>query len=370
MAAPAQPLLLVFDVHALVHRAYHAVDLLTVRRTGEVVNAVFGFTSTLLKTLNDFRPTYLAAANDLPGPTFRHESFDSYKANRVAAPDDLRSQFRRVRELLEAFCIPIYEEPGFEADDVIGALVGQAAAQQIPSIVVTGDNDALQLVGPYVRVLTPRRTMGDTILYDEAAVRERFGLEPAQLVDFKGLKGDPSDNIPGVPGIGEKTAIRLLQEFGSIDELYARLDEVKLPRLPRIQDLLREYEAQCRQSRDLARIETDLPVRLDLERSSVTQYDRARVVELFRELEFTSLLSRLPRALGADPETAAVPETSPDPEAAVADQPAQADQGSPVTQGSPRGEGVQLALFESGAHALPAVAAPAEEGYRIVRSEA
>ncbi len=219
MAAPGQPLLLVFDIHALVHRAYHAVPPLTVRRTGEVVNAVFGFASTLLKTIADYRPTHLAAADDLPGPTFRHESFDSYKANRVAAPDDLRAQFARVRELLQAFCIPIYDQPGYEADDVIGALVKQAAARQIPSIVVTGDNDALQLVGPYVRVLTPRRTFGDTILYDETAVRERFGLEPAQIVDLKGLKGDASDNIPGVPGIGEKTAVKLLQEFGTIDGL-------------------------------------------------------------------------------------------------------------------------------------------------------
>ncbi|HEX2172224.1 MAG TPA: DNA polymerase I, partial [Dehalococcoidia bacterium] len=158
MSDNQQPLLLVLDVHALVHRAYHAVPPLTVRRTGEVVNAVFGVASMLLKALADYQPSNLAAANDLPGPTFRHASFEDYKAHRPAAADDLRPQFVRVRQLLEAFCIPIYEQPGYEADDVIGTLATQATARALSTVIVTGDNDALQLVNPFVRVLTPRRT--------------------------------------------------------------------------------------------------------------------------------------------------------------------------------------------------------------------
>jgi len=280
-----------FDGNALVHRAFHALPPLTVSKTGEMVGAVYGFALMLLKTINKLKPTHYAIAFDKKAPTFRHQLFDQYKAQRPPTPEELVNQLGRVRQLVEAFHIPIFELDGYEADDVLGTLSHQASQQDIDTVIVTGDADAMQLVSPRVRVLTPRRAFGDTVLYDEAAVSQKYGIKPEQVADFKGLVGDPSDNIPGVSGIGEKTAVKLLQQFGSVDQIYAHIDEVTPLKL---QALLRKNEALARQSKELATIVTQTPVSLDLDDCQVSYYDRRQVTKLFRELEFFSLLPKLP----------------------------------------------------------------------------
>lgn len=288
--------LILIDGHSLAHRAFHAlpVDLSTSK--GELTNAVYGFASMLLTVLRDYKPDYIAVAFDV-GPSFRHEEFAEYKAQRPTTPDELSLQMERIRELVEAFCIPIYTAEGYEADDVLGTLARQAAEQGLDTLIVTGDRDALQLVGPHTRVLTSGRRFSDVVLYDEKAVRERFGLAPSQLVDFKALVGDKSDNIPGVPGVGEKTATRLLQQFGSLEGIYQNLEEISPAR---VREALATHRDDVFQYRHLVTIVRDAPVTLDLERCRAAQFDVERVKALFRELEFRSLLDRLP----ASPEEA------------------------------------------------------------------
>jgi DNA polymerase I len=294
-------LLVLFDGNAIVHRAFHAFGStryrqgrpLTVSKTGEVVSAVYGFAQMLLKVLNELKPTHYAIAFDKKGPTFRHKLFDDYKAHRPATPEELSGQFGRVKELVNAFRIPLFEMEGFEADDILGTLSRQAGEKGIDTVIITGDADTMQLVSPHVKVLYPKagRTFSDTTLFDAAAVREKYGVGPEHIADLKAMVGDPSDNIPGIAGIGDKTAVKLIQEFGSLEEIYKRLDEVEPPR---VRDKLRDNEAVARQSKELATIVTGMPLALDLEEYRVARYDRQKVAELFRELEFYTLLSKLP----------------------------------------------------------------------------
>ena len=287
--------LVLFDGNALVHRAYHAMKdsrpLTT--RSGEVVSGVYVFTLMLLKVLDDLKPTHYAIAFDTPAPTFRHEMFTEYKAHRPPTPDELIRQMGRVRHLVDAFHMPAYELDGYEADDVLGSLSRQASEQGIDTVIVTGDADAMQLVTERIKVLypRPRGTFSDTDLFDEAAVSEKYGVRPEHIPDYKALLGDPSDNIPGVRGIGKKTAAKLIQQFGGIDDIYTHIDEVTPPKT---QEILRENEATARQSRELATIVAETPVKLDLDECLTSNYDRSRVTDLFRELEFNSLMSKLP----------------------------------------------------------------------------
>lgn len=287
--------LVLIDGNALVHRAYHAIPPLTTKK-GEIVNAVYGFISILFKVLNDLKPDYVAATFDLAGPTFRHEEFDGYKAKRVKAPQELYDQLGRVKQVLGALNIPIYEKSGYEADDVIGALAKQANEnknEEVETIIVTGDLDTLQLINNKTKVYTLRKGIKDIILYDKQAVTDRFhGLGPGQMADYKGLKGDPSDNIPGVPGVGEKTAIELLKEYKTIENLYENLGV--LPQ--KIGDKLEENKDQAFFSKYLATIKTDVPVSLDLVKCVLHDYDKEKAGKLFEELEFFSLLKRLPGA--------------------------------------------------------------------------
>ncbi len=300
-----KPLLVLFDGNNIVHRAFHAFEAsrpLTVRKTGEIVSAVYVFALMLLKAINELKPTQCAIAFDKKGPTFRHKLFDQYKAHRPETPSELINQLGRVRQLVEAFNIPIFELDDYEADDVLGTLSRQASEQNIDTIIVSGDADAMQLVSPKVKVLypKPRGSFSNTDLYDEAAVNQKYGVKPEQIADFKGLVGDKSDNIPGVPKIGPVTATKLLNQFGSIDLIYAHIDEVTPPKL---QALLRENETLARQSKELATIVTQTPVTLNLDDCQISQYDRQQVIELFRELEFFSLLDKLPEAEEEIPET-------------------------------------------------------------------
>jgi DNA polymerase-1 len=292
VAKEEKPLLLLFDGNALVHRAFHALPPLTQHKTGELVNAVYGFASTLLKVFADLKPTHWAIAFDRPTPTFRHEMFAEYKAQRPATPEELKSQIKKVHQLVEAFHIPVFEIDGFEADDVLGTLSRQADEQGIETIIVTGDNDMLQAVLPRVKTLAPRRSFTDTVLYDEKAVEEKYGIKPEQLADLKALAGDASDNIPGLPGVGEKTATKLLQQYGSLQAIYDHISDVAPSKL---QDTLREYHNQAFRSKELSTIVKNVPIKLDLRNCQVSHYDRDEVARLFQELEFIKLLPRLPQ---------------------------------------------------------------------------
>jgi len=300
------PLLVVLDSHGIIYRSYFALkDVLQVRKTGESTAAVFGYANSLLHVLDELRPSYVIAAWDGPTPTFRHESDKTYKATRAPMPDDLRPQIGRVRQMLDAFRIPVVEAPGFEADDVVGTLANQAVAAGLNVMIVTLDNDLLQLVRPGVRAYMYRPYQRDYILYDERAVQDRFGFEPIHIIDYKALVGDTSDNIPGVKGIGEKGAVALIQQYGTVDVMLEHIDEITPPRTKKA---LEEGRDSAEHSRDLATIVQDVPgVTLDLEAASIHDYDREAVLDLFRELEFRSLVSRLPEHV-TDQEIAAVRE--------------------------------------------------------------
>jgi DNA polymerase-1 len=286
--------LMLLDSNGLIYRGYHALPPLTTSK-GELVNAVFGFCSILLRGIQDLQPEYVAACFDLPGPTFRHEQYAGYKATRAAMPDDLRSQFPKVREVVAALRVPVYEMAGYEADDVIGTITRDLDRRGIDTTVVTGDLDMLQIVTEHTRLMTTRQGVDSTVYYDPARIWERFELRPDQMIDYKALKGDPTDNIPGVSGVGEKTAAKLVGQFGSVDGLYARIDEVKPDKL---REKLIEAREQVFTSRELSRIICDLPISLDLEAARLSDYDRAEVVRLFREFEFRTLIDRLPPLTG------------------------------------------------------------------------
>ena len=281
--------LVLLDAHALIHRAYHAIPPTLTSPSGEPTNATYGFASTLLRVLAEEKPDYIAAAFDV-GRSFRHDQFAEYKATRPALADDLGHQIKRSRQVAEAFGLPTFGVERYEADDLLGTLAKQASAQGVETVIVTGDTDTFQLIGPHVSVLTFSRQFGDLIRYDLAAIKERYDLEPTQLIDFKALKGDPSDNIPGIAGVGDKTATKLVQTFGSIEGIYEHLDEVE----KRTREKLSAAQEQARRGKQLVTIITDAPIKLDLELCRVTQYDRERVVALFRELGFRSLVDRLP----------------------------------------------------------------------------
>jgi len=317
---PKQEKLMLIDGNALVHRAYHALPPLT-GPSGEPTNATFGFTSMLLKALNEHKPTHVVVAFDV-GRTFRHDQYADYKANRAKMDEELAVQFESVRRVIDAFGIARCGVPGYEADDVLGSLARQAHERGMETLIVTGDSDTLQLVRPDVRVLTPGRTFAETRLYDVKAVEEKYGLRPEQLIDYKALVGDSSDNVPGVPGIGAKTATQLLQQFGSIEGIYEHLDEVANPR---IRKALAENRGQVLESKRLVTIVTDVEVPVDLEKARLA-YRREDVLQVFRALGFRSLVDRLPAgqaqggsgaqlALFGQPEAAEVGAGSPRPEA-------------------------------------------------------
>jgi len=301
--AQNKPLLVLFDGNALIHRAFHALPPLAVTRTGEPTGAVSGFATMVLKVLSELKPTHCAVAFDHPSPTFRHKEFAAYKAQRKEAPEDLKRQFKRVHQLVDAFNIASFEAEGYEADDILGTLARQASEEGIDTIIVTGDMDTLQLVEPRVKVMTPKpgKPFSDTVLYDEGKVQERYGLTPKQIADLKGLQGDASDNIPGVPGVGEKTAVKLLQQFQTIDGIYQHIDEVQPAKA---HSALAQNEEAARQSKRLATIVTDIPIDLDLPHCAVGGFDRNRVVDLFRELEFNRLMGRLDELGSAGCDTA------------------------------------------------------------------
>lgn len=280
---------MLLDSYGLVYRAFFALPLLT-KADGAPINAAYGFTMMLTKLLAEEKPTHVIAAFDKGLPKARIALYPEYKAQREATPDDLRPQFALVRHILATFDIPIVEVDGEEADDVIATLARQAEEARGRVEVVTGDLDLLQIVDTYTTVLTTRRGITELGRYDVAAVRERFELDPKQLPDYRGLKGDPSDNLPGIPGVGEKTAIKLIKAAGSLDALLA---DPTLAGTPKLEKLVREFGAQARVCRDVSTIGRHLPISLDWERAAYTPPASEALYALYRELDFKSLLAKL-----------------------------------------------------------------------------
>ncbi|HLL50161.1 MAG TPA: 5'-3' exonuclease H3TH domain-containing protein, partial [Thermomicrobiales bacterium] len=287
-----RPTLLLVDGYGLIFRAYYAIKNEISTSKGEVVNAVFGFASMLLDVLRRESPEHAIIAME-GGPTFRDEEYAEYKANRGAMPDDLRPQVERVRQLIDALNIPIEERPGYEADDVIGSLSWVCGDRgDVRVIIVTGDSDLLQLVDENTTVVLPgAQRFGELRYFDPAAVHTRYGFGPEHVADYKALVGDTSDNIPGVSGIGEKTAKALIAQYGDVESIIAHLDEITPPRA---RNALAAGVDEARRSKRLTTIVRDLPIEIDLDRSHVGNYDREAIIELFRELEFRTLATRLP----------------------------------------------------------------------------
>ncbi len=283
------------DGNSLLYRAFFAMPHFSTLEN-QPTNAVYGFTMMLLKLVQDEKPDVLLVAFDAPAKTFRHDAFDGYKAHRKPTPDDLRSQGPLAREVVDAFSIPILEVPGFEADDLVGTLACKAKAEGYDVLIVTGDLDTLQLVDDHVKVLTTIKGVSETVIYDEQAVVARYGLKPSQMIDYKALKGDPSDNIPGVPGIGDKSAVKLIQEYGSLDNILAHLEEITDSRA---QKAIKSAPEMAEQSRHLATIVTDVPVEIDLKGCEYRKPDYDRLRDLFKRLGVQNAAEKVARRVGA-----------------------------------------------------------------------
>ncbi|MFH0932303.1 MAG: DNA polymerase [bacterium] len=291
--------LLVIDGNAIVHRAYHALPPMQTK-TGEMTNAAYGFCLMFLKVLNEIKPDYVIACFDVKGPTFRHEQFKEYKAKRVKAPDELYNQIDIVKDVLSAFSVPIFEKQGYEADDLIATVCYLIQKKQIspkPEIVIlSGDMDNLQLVSETVKVYTMRKGLKDVVLYGIGEVKERYdGLLPSQVVDYKALRGDQSDNIPGITGIGEKTAIQILKDFKSLENLYKEVGAKSklLQKLkPNLLQKIIDYKDQAFVSQKLAQMDSNAPIDFNLKEIEFKGYDKEKVKAIFQRLEFFSLIEK------------------------------------------------------------------------------
>ncbi len=288
--------LVLVDGNALLHRAYHATPPFTTSK-GELVNAVYGFSSMVLKVIDELKPDYLAVTWDEKGPTFRHQAYTQYKATRGPADEALSGQYKRVHEVVKAFNIPEFKLAGFEADDLIGTLAVQATKlpttnYKLQTIIVTGDRDIMQLINERIKVFMPKKTLSDVGLYGEEEFVAKYGFMPSQLVDYKALAGDQSDNIPGVAGIGDVSATKLIHQFGPIEEIYKVENLKTLPE--RMQTLLSEGAESAVMSKKLATLDLKAPIKLDFAACVVHDFDKDKVVKLFEELEFKSLIARIP----------------------------------------------------------------------------
>lgn len=348
--------LVLIDGNAIVHRAYHSIPKNFTNRKGEKTNAVYGFAMTLIKVLEDLKPEYLAASFDLAGPTFRHEEYKEYKATRVKADQELYDQIPRVKELLQKMQVPIYEKQGFEADDVIGTIVekvntstdlfhrlSQTEENQSKSVkgisggdliiyIVSGDKDIFQLVNGNVKVYNLRKGLSQTAIVDSKKIEEEYDLQPEDFIDLKALAGDASDNIPGVPGIGPKTATQLLQEYDTLGKLYETIEDTRdkmqdtnkfqitnsklqtnsksqIKNIkPRILNLLIENKEQAFLSQKLATIKRDVPIDFYLEDCVWGEYDRDKLRDLFEELGFQSLIRRYSNSKAKEPKNSSTKE--------------------------------------------------------------
>lgn len=289
------PKLIIIDGNALIHRSFHALPLTMQNKAGLKTNAVYGFTTFLLKAIEEFKPDYAILTLDRKAPTFRHIEYKEYKATRTKAPDELYDQIPLVREVAEAFGLPIFELDGFEADDLIGTICNKVD-KKIEKIIITGDMDTLQLVNEHTKVYTMSRGLSDSVVYGPEQVIARYHFPPEGLIDYKGLRGDPSDNIPGVRGVGEKTGTDLISNYQNLENIYQALDNDILPVTPRIKELLLIGRESAFMSRDLATINLEAPIDIDLEKATFKISDREKIMQLFSKLDFRSLINRIPQA--------------------------------------------------------------------------
>ncbi|MFH1298636.1 MAG: 5'-3' exonuclease H3TH domain-containing protein [Patescibacteria group bacterium] len=272
------------DGNALIHRGFHAIPPLYTK-DGEMTNAVYGFTTVFLGVLSEEAPDYIAVTFDKKGPTHRHEKFENYKGTRVKAPDELYAQIPRIKEVVRAFQIPIFEKSGFEADDLIATLTKILQEEDLKIVIVTGDKDALQLVSENVVMASPRKGYREVDYYTPEVVMEKLGITPEQVVDYKGLCGDASDNLPGVAGVGPKTAAGLLQKYGTLEGIYENIAEIS----GRVGEKIALGEKDAFFSRDLAQLVYDVPVEFNLGDCVTHEVDKEAIAQLFEELEFGSL---------------------------------------------------------------------------------
>ncbi len=305
MAENNRKILVLLDAHAILHRAFHALPDFTSPK-GEPTGALYGFTALLIKVIRELKPNYIAAAYDLPKPTFRHIAYDKYKAGRAKMDDSLAKQINRSHDILKAFNIPVYSVEGFEADDILGTIVEKIQKNPewkngVKAVIASGDMDTLQLVKKDdVVVYTLKKGINETIIYDEKAVVERYGFGPERIVDYKALKGDPSDNIIGVKGIGEKSATELIKKYGPIENIFAKLKEGKIEAKPRIIELLKDGEEEAQFSKTLAEIRRDAPIDFVLEKVSWKEkFNAEELKPIFNELGFKSLFARIQENNGA-----------------------------------------------------------------------
>jgi len=282
--------LVLIDGHAILHRAYHAFPLTLKTRRGELVNAVYGFTRILLTVLEDLKPDFLAVAFDLPEPTFRHQEYVGYQIQRPEMDRELVGQIERVYQMVKTLNIPVFTSPRFEADDVIGTLAKQATLKNVEVMIVTGDRDIMQLVNKKVKVYAPKRGFAEPEIFDEKKVKIFLGITPKQIIDYKALVGDTSDNYPGVSGIGPKTTVELLNQYGDLKTIYKNLEKIK----PLLAQKLKDGQENAYLSQKLATIVTRVPLKLNLKACLVHDYDHQKAVKLFEELEFKSLINKLP----------------------------------------------------------------------------
>ncbi|MGH9116049.1 MAG: 5'-3' exonuclease, partial [Acidimicrobiales bacterium] len=289
--------LMLIDGNSLTYRAFFALPTDMATAAGQVTNAVYGFTSMLVNLVKDHRPDQLVATFDRPEPTFRHEMVEGYKAGRAEAPDILRQQMGLVRQLIETLHVPLVELAGFEADDLLATLATQAAGRGDDVIIVTGDRDTYQLVeDPHVKVLYNRRGVSDYALYDEAGIEARTGVTPALYPEYAALRGDPSDNLPGVPGVGEKTAAKLINTYGGIDGVFAHLEELT----PKLRESLAADEPTVRTNAAAIPLRRDIPIEVDPADAALGGWDVEEVRRLFDFLEFRTLWDRFTEATAPD----------------------------------------------------------------------
>lgn len=283
--------LFLLDGMALAYRAYFSfIGRPLINSKGENTSAIFGFVNTLMKILNDEKPEHIAVVFDTKEPTFRHKMYASYKATREKMPEDMSSQMTKLKEVVEAFNVPLLELPGYEADDIMGTLAKKAEREKIQTFLVTGDKDFMQLISPFVKMYKPGKQGDEWEILDEKAVKEKFGVPPNRVTDVLGLIGDKSDNVPGIPGVGEKTAIPLVARFGTIENIFKNVGKIPQKGL---QDKLKTHRESALLSKELVTIDTNVPIEVDLQHLEAKARDHAKLIRLFSELEFKSLLRKL-----------------------------------------------------------------------------
>jgi DNA polymerase-1 len=284
----------IIDSNSIIHRAFHALPPLKTK-DGEIVNAVYGFLLVLFKLLKELKPKYFVACFDLPEPTFRKKAFEEYKAHRKKASDELYSQIPIVKDVLKTFNVPVFEKAGYEGDDLIGTLTNSLTKGKengVKNIVVSGDLDNLQLINENTLVYFLNKGVKNGLMYDEKMINEKFeGLTPLQLIDYKGLRGDVSDNIPGVKGIGEKTALKLIKEFGSIENLYKNIEKADLPK--GVKEKLISEKEKAFLSRELSEIMKTVPIEVNMKDCEWGGYDEKEVVKMLKDFGFNSLVKNI-----------------------------------------------------------------------------